>query len=153
MYAAESHISSSTGIPEKNYWYLADENDPAEIALPWPMLFDFDTSEIVNITASGRTIGHSDQPHFTSVSFAVLRSDSEDESMYPCHVNFTFDLYGNLKTVTVVHVTPGEELRASIFVATYRLESTDYDIAQYIAEAKDLPLTFVLSNSLVPLPE
>lgn len=152
-YSARAYIDPTTGVLDKNYWATLEENVATEFLTPWPMSFNWDASEIVNIIATGNAAATADETHYTFVSFSVLRSDSADPFMYPCDVNFTFDVYGNLESVTVVEVEPGEAERTSITVITYRLETTDQDIAQFIEEAPSQPLTFVLSNSPAPLPE
>lgn len=152
-YSARAYIDPTTGVLDKNYWATLEENVATEFLTPWPMSFNWDASEIVNIIATGNAAATADETHYTSISFSVLRSGSVDAFMYPCDVNFTFDVYGNLQSVTVVEVDPGEAERTGISVITYRLEATDYDIAQFIAEAPSQPLTSILSNSPAPLPE
>ena len=153
IYSARTDIHPVTGHPDKNNWTTLDEDVATVFLAPWPMAFDWDASEIDNLIATGNASSSGSDSHYTSISFSVLRSDSADAYMYPCDVNFTFDVYGNLQSVTVVEVEPGEAERTSITVITYRLEATDYDIGQYIAEAKDQPLTSILSNLPVTLPE
>lgn len=150
-YSARSYIPT-IGTLYKNHWTILDKN-ATTLLVPWPMSFDLDASEIVNIIATGNASASGSDSYYTSISFSVLRSASESVYMYPCDVNFTFDVHGNLDSVTLVDVDPGEAVRTGISVITYRLGTTDYDIGQYIAEAKDLPLTSILSNLPVTLPE
>ena len=104
--------------------------------IPWPMAFDWDTSEITGLST---VIGSENR--FSSVSFAVLQGSDNFNSPGPYHVHFTFHNDQSLDSVTVILTSPGSGSQTRTTVITFRMGTeTESEIEMKVGTALRMPL-------------
>lgn len=104
--------------------------------IPWPMAFDWDTSEITGLST---VIGSENR--FSSVSFAVLQGSDNFNSPGPYHVHFTFHNDQSLDSVTVILTYPGSGSQTRTTVITFRMGTeTESEIEMKVGTALRMPL-------------
>ena len=97
-----------------NWETIEDTEDLAQRLTPWPMMFDWENSEIVLGSTSTSNSRY-------SVSFAVRRDGSVYATEDPYHVNFTFTGDKRLVSITVVRTFAEEDKYSYMNATTYRM--------------------------------
>lgn len=97
-----------------NWETIEDTEDLAQRLTPWPMMFDWENSEIVLGSTSTSNSRY-------SVSFVVRRDGSVYATEDPYHVNFTFTGDKRLVSITVVRTFAEEDKYSYMNATTYRM--------------------------------
>ena len=110
----EKQSETDQNLTYYNWEIVEDTENIAQRLTPWPMMFDWDRSEIVP-----QRISTSKNRY--SVSFAVRRDGSEFAEQLPYYVNFKFTGDKQLTSITVVKTSAEEGLWSSLTATTYQM--------------------------------